>query len=244
MGFTHLHVHTEYSLLDGASRIGNLLDRCQELGMDQIAITDHGVMYGVVQFYKEAKKRGIKPILGCEIYVVRGDEKIQKQSRERDYAHLVLLAENETGYKNLMKLVTEGFVHGFYYKPRVSIPFLREACGRTDLSECLPGRRGAASPDAKPIRPSQGDCLGICRNLWRGSFLSRAARPWDGRAAHGQPLPAPNGQGDGTALWWLPMTCTMSTAKTRLYRMSYCAFRRPERWTKRTACGSRLMSFI
>lgn len=140
MGFTHLHVHTEFSLLDGASRIGNLLDRCQELGMDQIAITDHGVMYGVVQFYKEAKKRGIKPILGCEIYVVRGDERIQKQSRERDYAHLVLLAENETGYKNLMKLVTEGFVHGFYYKPRVSIPFLKEHTeGLICLSACLAG---------------------------------------------------------------------------------------------------------
>ncbi len=140
MGFTHLHVHTEYSLLDGASRIETLLDRCQELGMNRIAITDHGVMYGVVQFYKAAKKRGMEPILGCEIYVTRGDDRAQKQGRERDYAHLVLLAENEIGYKNLMKLVTEGFVHGFYYKPRVSIPFLRDHSeGLIALSACLAG---------------------------------------------------------------------------------------------------------
>ena len=108
MAFTHLHVHTEYSLLDGSSKIKELLPRAKELGMDSLAITDHGVMYGVIDFYKKAKEVGIKPILGCEIYVAPGSRFDREQGRGEDrYYHLVLLAENNQGYKNLMKLATE-----------------------------------------------------------------------------------------------------------------------------------------
>ena len=137
--FVHLHVHTEYSLLDGANRIGELLDRVKELGMDSIAITDHGAMFGVVDFYKEATKRGVKPILGCEVYVSMG-KYTDKNPREKNQYHLVLLAENNIGYLNLMKIVSEGYVNGFYYKPRVDYDVLREYSeGIIGLSACLGG---------------------------------------------------------------------------------------------------------
>lgn len=137
--FVHLHVHTEYSLLDGANRIGELLDRVKELGMDTIAITDHGSMFGVVDFYKEAIKRDIKPILGCEVYISAG-KYTEKNPREKAQYHLVLLAENNTGYLNLMKIVSEGYVNGFYYKPRVDYDVLRKYSeGIIGLSACLGG---------------------------------------------------------------------------------------------------------
>lgn len=137
--FVHLHVHTEYSLLDGANRIGDLLDRVKELEMDTIAITDHGSMFGVIDFYKEATKRGIKPILGCEVYISIG-KYTEKNPREKDQYHLVLLAENNTGYLNLMKIVSEGYVNGFYYKPRVDYDVLRKYSeGIIGLSACLGG---------------------------------------------------------------------------------------------------------
>ncbi|MBC8531366.1 DNA polymerase III subunit alpha [Gehongia tenuis] len=135
--FVHLHVHTEYSLLDGASRIDKLLDRCRELGMDKLAITDHGVLYGVVDFYKKAKARGIKPILGCEMYVAAGSH-LEKQNKE--YNHLILLAQNETGYQNLVKLVSLAFLEGFYYKPRIDEELLRtHSEGLICMSACLAG---------------------------------------------------------------------------------------------------------
>lgn len=137
--FTHLHVHTEYSLLDGANRIGELLDKTVELGMDSIAITDHGAMFGVIDFYKEAKKRGIKPILGCEVYVSKG-KYTDKDPKEKSPYHLVLLAENNKGYSNLMKIVSEGYVNGFYYKPRVDHEVLRKYSeGLIATSACLGG---------------------------------------------------------------------------------------------------------
>lgn len=137
--FTHLHLHTEYSLLDGFTRIDELLDRCKELGMDSVAITDHGQMYGVIEFYKQAQKRGIKPIIGCEVYVSERDHKI-KDPTNRRYYHLILLAENNTGYKNLVKIVSEAYVNGFYYKPRVSFDFVKEHTeGMIALSACLNG---------------------------------------------------------------------------------------------------------
>ena len=141
MNFTHLHVHTEYSLLDGSSKIGEITKRAKELGMDSLAITDHGVMYGVIDFYKAAKKAGIKPILGCEVYVAPGSrfEKTPGESEDR-YYHLVLLAENNTGYQNLMKIVSRGFTEGFYYKPRVDYEVLTEYHeGIIALSACLAG---------------------------------------------------------------------------------------------------------
>lgn len=141
MAFTHLHVHTEYSLLDGSSKIKELLPRAKELGMDSLAITDHGVMYGVIDFYKKAKEVGIKPILGCEIYVAPGSRFDREQSRGEDrYYHLVLLAENNQGYKNLMKIVTRGFTEGYYYRPRVDYEVLEQYHeGIIALSACLAG---------------------------------------------------------------------------------------------------------
>ncbi len=122
MDFTHLHVHTEYSLLDGSAKIKNLVKRAKELGYDSLAITDHGVMYGVIDFYEAAKAEGIKPIIGCEIYVSPGSRFDRETNRgEERYYHLVLLAENNQGYKNLSKIVSRGFTEGFYYKPRVDM---------------------------------------------------------------------------------------------------------------------------
>ena len=141
MPFTHLHVHTEYSLLDGSSKIKEITKRAAELGMDSLAITDHGVMYGVIDFYRAAKDAGIKPILGCEVYVAPGS-RFDKEAGTGDdkYNHLVLLAENNKGYQNLMKIVSRGFTEGFYYKPRVDKEVLREFSeGIIASSACLAG---------------------------------------------------------------------------------------------------------
>ncbi len=141
MNFTHLHVHTEYSLLDGSNKIKEYVARVKELGMDSAAITDHGVMYGVIDFYREARAAGINPILGCEVYVAP-DSRFDREtgSDEDRYYHLVLLAENNKGYANLMKIVSKGFVEGFYYKPRVDKELLREYHeGIIALSACLAG---------------------------------------------------------------------------------------------------------
>ncbi len=140
MDFVHLHVHTEYSLLDGACRIGRLLDRAVELNMEAIAITDHGSMFGVVDFYKEALKRGIKPIIGCEVYIATRTMKDRDPRLDADQYHLVLLAENNAGYKNLMKIVSKGYLDGFYYKPRIDATVLeRHSEGLICLSGCIGG---------------------------------------------------------------------------------------------------------
>ncbi len=141
MAFTHLHVHTEYSLLDGSCKIKELVAKAKELGMDSMAITDHGVMYGVIDFYRAAREVGIKPIIGCEIYVAPNSRFDREQTGGEDrYYHLVLLAENDTGYHNLMKIVSKGFVDGFYYRPRVDKEVLREYHeGIIALSACLAG---------------------------------------------------------------------------------------------------------
>jgi len=142
MAFTHLHVHTEYSLLDGSNKIKEYVARIKELGMTSAAITDHGVMYGVIDFYKAAKAAGINPILGCEVYVAPGSRLDKETGGEREdrYYHLVLLAENNEGYANLMKIVSIGFVEGFYYKPRVDKETLRKYHkGIIALSACLAG---------------------------------------------------------------------------------------------------------
>ena len=141
MAFTHLHVHTEYSLLDGSSKIAELAARAKALGMDSMAITDHGVMYGVIDFYRAARAEGIKPIIGCEVYVSPGSRFDRETVHGEDrYYHLVLLAENNTGYQNLMKIVSKGFVDGFYYKPRIDEEVMREYHeGIIALSACLAG---------------------------------------------------------------------------------------------------------
>ena len=141
MAFTHLHVHTEYSLLDGSNKIKECVKRVKELGMDSVAITDHGVMYGVIDFYKAAREIGIRPILGCEVYVAP-NSRFDKELTGGDdrYYHLVLLAENNQGYSNLMKIVSKGFTEGYYYKPRVDMEILQEYHeGLIALSACLAG---------------------------------------------------------------------------------------------------------
>ncbi|KXO16041.1 DNA polymerase III, alpha subunit [Clostridiales bacterium KA00134] len=136
--FVHLHLHTEYSLLDGSTRIKDLPKRVKELGMDAVAITDHGNMYGVIDFYKNCKEEGIKPIIGCEIYIAEGSH-LERDSSKRRF-HLILLAENNEGFKNLMKIVSEGFVNGFYYKPRVDYEVLKKySKGIIATSACLGG---------------------------------------------------------------------------------------------------------
>ena len=141
MSFVHLHTHTEYSLLDGSNKIREYVSRVKELGMDSAAITDHGVMYGVVDFYEACRKQGIRPVLGCEVYVAPGSRFDRENvSGEDRYYHLILLAENNTGYRNLIKIVSKGFTEGFYYRPRVDKEVLRQYHeGLICTSACLAG---------------------------------------------------------------------------------------------------------
>ena len=138
--FVHLHVHTEYSLLDGACRIERLLDTAQKMGHTAVAITDHGVMYGAVDFYRAAKKRGIRPIIGCEVYVASRTRFDRVHGLDSEHRHLVLLCENNKGYQNLAALVSQAWVEGFYGKPRVDFELLeRYHEGLIALSACLAG---------------------------------------------------------------------------------------------------------
>ena len=140
MAFVHLHVHTEYSLLDGACRISRLFDRVKELGQTAVAITDHGVMYGCVDFYKAAKAAGVHPIIGCEVYVAPRTRFDRSYDLDREARHLVLLCENEEGYRNLSYMVSQGFLDGFYIKPRIDMDLLRaHSRGLIALSACLSG---------------------------------------------------------------------------------------------------------
>ena len=167
MAFTHLHVHTEYSLLDGSNKIKEYVKRVKELGMDSAAITDHGVMYGVIDFYKACKAEGINPILGCEVYVAPNSRFDKELTGGEDrYYHLVLLAENNKGYENLMKIVSRGFTEGYYYKPRVDMELLREYHeGIIALSACLAGevqryiQKGLVD-EAKKTALKYQDCFG------------------------------------------------------------------------------------
>jgi DNA polymerase-3 subunit alpha len=181
--FTHLHLHTEYSLLDGACRIEGLMQRVKALGQTAVAITDHGVMYGCVDFYKAAKKAGVKPIIGCEVYVATRT-RFDKVNRIDGSNHLVLLCKNETGYKNLIKMVSVGFTEGFYNKPRVDHELLEEYHeGLICLSACL---------RAKSLRLYWQGIMKKPRIL-RGTMKICSAketiilryRTWAGRAAHG-----------------------------------------------------------
>ena len=147
-----MHVHTEYSLLDGSNKIKEYVARVKELGMNSAAITDHGVMFGVIDFYRAAKAAGINPILGCEVYVAPGSVLTGRlRSGEDRYYHLVLNAENNQGYQNLMKIVSKGFVEGYYYKPRIDMELLEQYHeGIIALSACLAGE--------------------VQKNLFRGMF--------------------------------------------------------------------------
>ena len=138
--FVHLHLHTEYSLLDGCCRLSELFDAVKQNGQKAVAITDHGVLYGAVEFYKAAKKAGVKPIIGCEVYVAPRSRFDKDKALDSNYSHLVLLCENEIGYKNLIKLVSLSFTEGFYSKPRVDKQLLEKYHeGLIALSACLAG---------------------------------------------------------------------------------------------------------
>ena len=141
MSFVHLHTHTEYSLLDGSNKIKEYVARVKELGMNAAAITDHGVMYGVIDFYKACKAADINPVIGCEVYVAPGSRFDREAGRgEERYYHLLLLAENNTGYANLVKIVSKGFTEGYYYKPRVDLDVLTQYHeGIICASACLAG---------------------------------------------------------------------------------------------------------
>ena len=145
MKLVHLHTHSHFSLLDGLSKIDDLVNRAKELEMNSLALTDHGVMYGAIEFYKKAKKAGIKPIIGCEIYIAQGDMREKRAGVDDKRYHLILLAKDNTGYKNLIKIVSAAHLDGFYYKPRVDKDFLREHSeGLIALSACLGGELSRA----------------------------------------------------------------------------------------------------
>ena len=142
--FAHLHVHSEYSLLDGACRIEKLVDRVAELGQTSCALTDHGVMYGVIDFYRACKAKGIHPVIGCEVYLAPHSRFDRSYINGEWHTHLILLCENMTGYRNLIHMVSCGFSEGFYMKPRIDMELLRAAQRRSDLSVCLSGGRDSA----------------------------------------------------------------------------------------------------
>ena len=146
MRFVHLHTHTHYSLLDGLSRIDELVAKAKEMEMEALAITDHGVMYGAIEFYKKAKKAGIKPIIGCELYIAENSMHDKRAGIDDKRYHLIVLAENETGYKNLIKLVSAAHLEGFYYKPRVDKELLKKHSeGLIGLSAFLGGEHFRAN---------------------------------------------------------------------------------------------------
>ena len=170
MAFTHLHVHTEYSLLDGSSKIKEITKRAKELGMDSLAITDHGVMYGAIDFYRAALANDIKPIIGCEVYVAPGSRFDREVGSGDDrYYHLVLLAENNQGYSNLMKIVSKAFVEGFYYKPRVDLELLEKYL-KPGMSLLDVGCGSGALTIACAKRNPQGKMIGIDR--WGKEYAS------------------------------------------------------------------------
>ena len=141
MKFTHLHVHSHYSLLDGLTKIDDLLDYVKKSGMDSVALTDHGVLYGAVEFYKKAKQAGIKPIIGCEVYMAYEKMTQKRPNIDDKRYHLVLLVKNAEGYKNLVKLVTESHLKGFYYKPRIDDELLaKHSSGLIALTACIQGK--------------------------------------------------------------------------------------------------------
>ena len=185
--FVHLHVHSQYSLLDGAASINQLVRAAAASGAPALALTDHGVMYGALKFYQAAEKAGIKPILGCEVYVARRTRHDKQPKVDEDSFHLVLLAENEEGYKNLLQLVSLSHVEGFYYRPRVDKELLAaHAKGLIALSACLSGEIPYYLTNSQPEAGPAGRlrCQGDFRG---GELLPGTARPGFGRQAAHRP---------------------------------------------------------
>ena len=243
MAFTHLHVHTEYSLLDGAARITDVVARAKELGMDSLAITDHGVMFGVIDFYKECKKQGIKPIIGCEVYTAARTMLDKDAERDKYQGHLVLLAENEEGYKNLIKIVSLGFTKGYYYKPRIDKDVLREhSRGIIALSACLAGKvqncllnRDYAG--AKEEAMAMDEIFGHGNFSWSCRIRDWKKRLLSIRVSFGFP-------GNWISPWRRPMTFTMC-GRAMQRRMIFCWRSRPPRpSTMKSVCAFLTTSFI
>ena len=217
--FVHLHLHTDYSLLDGACDVEKLCQRVKELGMPAVAMTDHGNIFGAVHFVNAASKYGVKPIMGCELYICKKDDhNIERTPPEGDtYNHLLVLAENEEGYRNLMKITSEASLHGFYYKPRVSKKFLAEhSRGLIGLSGCLKGEVAerlmegnydAARAQPEPSATSSVKIISILRfrikdSRWSTAFVP-ASSSWKKILA---------------CLWWPPTTATICAKTTRTPR--------------------------
>ena len=192
--FTHLHLHTEYSLLDGACDVHKLIDRVAALGQKSVAMTDHGNIYGAVHFFNAAKAKGIKPILGCELYVCKAEDH-RADTPNDQYNHLLVLAENEEGYRNLIRLTSEASLHGFYRKPRVSKKFLADnAKGLIGFSGCLCGEL-CEELMAGQLREGQRRGHAVPGHLRPGQFLSRDSGPGPGAGAEDSDGSVPAGEG-------------------------------------------------
>ena len=230
MSFVHLHVHTEYSLLDGACRIDRMMERVKELGQDAIAITDHGVMYGCIDFYKAAKAAGIKPIIGCEVYMARRRMSDRIHGVDNDPYHLVLLCKDRRGYENLCYMVSEAFLHGFYGKPRIDLDLLREHHeGLIALSACLAG----AIPQylmEESYDSAKEYALKMAQIMGEGNFYLELQD-------HGIPEQRAVNQGIHRIAreTGLPLVVTNDAHYLPRCRTSCCASRRAKPWTMKTA---------
>lgn len=233
--FVHLHTHTQYSLLDGAIRLPDLMKRAKELGMDTVAMTDHGNMFGAIHFQQKAKDAGLKPIIGCEVYVAPGDRRDKEHRPGQIVAnHLVLLAKDLIGYQNLVRLVSAGFTEGFYYKPRIDMELLREHHeGLIAMSACLQGkvpqlmlagRDDLAEAAAREFAQIMGE----------NNFSSSCRTP--GCPSRRRSTPASSTwPGAWVWAWWPPTIATTSGAKTTRPTTCSCASRPARRWTRPTA---------
>ena len=183
--FVHLHLHTDYSMLDGACDVEKLAYRAKELGMPAVAMTDHGNIFGAVHFVNAANKVGVKPIVGCELYICKKDDhRIARTPPDGDtYNHLLVLAENEEGYRNLTKITSEASLHGFYYKPRVSKQFLAEHSQGTDRALGMPEGRSRRAADGRQVRRGAQSRRNASRHLWQRQFLPGNSRPGPGAGA-------------------------------------------------------------
>ena len=185
--FTHLHLHTQYSLLDGAIRLDDLFPKVLERGMKSVAITDHGNLFGALDFYQKAKAHGVKPIFGCETYIAPD----RQDKTERRVNHLILLAKNEAGWKNLSYLNSMGYLEGFYYNPRIDKQLLREHSRGADRPVGLPGRRGGADDHAARARGGRGRGARSSTDIFgQGQLLPRDAAQRPRGAGEGQRPPA------------------------------------------------------
>ncbi len=214
--FVHLHLHTDYSMLDGACDVEKLCERVKELGMPAVAMTDHGNIFGAVHFVNAANKHGVKPILGCELYVCKKED--HRAAPEGDtYNHLIVLAENEEGYRNLVKIASEASLHGFYYKPRVSKRFLAEhSKGLIGLSACLKGEVAERLTEGKyeAARAAAGTYNDI---FGKRQFLPRNSGPGTAEKNNGS-IPTCSSWSRNLACRWSPPTTATTSAKTMLTR--------------------------